>query len=87
MSKESKEELKEKIKDYLQEEALVEQERRKHESYRWDMKFQNYWSYQTATLHDFQSSLNMCEKIFKHVGRFRRHAEKHFKHIIDNLHI
>ena len=29
----------------------------------------------------------MSEKLFKHVGEFRKHSSEHFKNIVDKLHI
>ena len=75
----------EKMDQYYEQEAIVVQERRKQEPYRWDIKFQNCWSYQVAALFDFQMSINMSQKMFKLVGKFRNHAQNHFLKIVESL--
>jgi hypothetical protein len=62
---------------------MLENYQTEKESKGWDLKFQNYWGYIIAADKQFDQSLNMCEKLFKHVGMFRAHATNHFKKIID----
>ena len=74
------------IQNLYQLEMDLEQQKRDIESKGWDLKFQNYWGYIVSARDNFEQSIKMCEKLFKHVGQFRVHSEQHFKNIVDNMH-
>ena len=40
----------------------------RNEKVDWDKKFQNYWGYIITSDCHFESTISMCEKMFKHVG-------------------
>ena len=40
----------------------------------WDLKFQNYWGYIISADDNYEQTMSMCEKLFKHVGEFRKHS-------------
>lgn len=52
----------------------------------WNLKFQNYWSYTVAADSHLDKSRNMCERLFIHIGDFRKKASDHFKEIVDSMH-
>lgn len=74
------------IEELFHLEEQLEKEKRDIESKGWDLKFQNYWGYIVSAGSNFEQSQSMCEKLFKHVGQFRAHAEEHFKKIVDKMH-
>ena len=78
--------IKEKIEQYNKDQEELERLKEDKESKGWDLKFQNYWGYIIAADRNFEQSLNMCEKLFKHVGQFREHATAYVKKVVDNMH-
>lgn len=59
---------------------------KERETRAWDLKFQNYWGYSIAADSNYDESLAMCERLFKHVGQFREHVANHVKSIVDSMH-
>jgi len=76
----------EKIEQYNKDQELLEDYQIEKESLGWDLKFQNYWGYIIAADRNFEQTLSMCEKLFKHVGEFREHAAAQVKKIVDSMH-
>jgi DNA-directed RNA polymerase subunit F len=76
----------EKIETYNKDQELLEEYQIEKESLGWDLKFQNYWGYIIAADRNFEQTLSMCEKLFKHVGEFREHAAAQVKRIVDHMH-
>ena len=53
----------------------------------WDLKFQNYWGYTIAAEGNEKMAQALCMRLFAHIGLFRDEATKHFRQIVDSLHL
>lgn len=80
--------IQEDIEKIMQEQRILEEDMRDRERKGWDLKFQNYWGQIVSSYgnQNHEQSMAICEKLFKHVGKFRQEAEKNFMHIVDNIH-
>lgn len=74
------------IDKIIKDQKLLEEDMRDRERKGWDLKFQNYWGQIVSNNTNQEHSQVTCEKLFKHVGKFREEAEKNFEHIINNIH-
>ena len=56
------------MEQHHRDQELLEKYQEEKESKGWDLKFQNYWGYIIAADKNRDQSMNMCEKLFGHVG-------------------
>lgn len=72
--------------DRFREQEELERAQKDKEAAGWDLKFQNYWGYIKQAGNKMNQSLPMCEKLFKHVGEFRKHTTQIAMDIVDEMH-
>ena len=73
------------IEKFADEEDQLQKMMNEKEQKGWDLKFQNYWGYIVSADDNYEQTMNMCEKLFKHVGEFRKHSTDYAQKIIDQM--
>ena len=57
------------------------------ENSHWDLYFQNLWSCLVAADMNFKATMQLSEKLFKHIAAFKQEAKTFVKDIVNELHM